>query len=72
MFKSLDDGKTWSDPVIVNDSFLDDRDAGIVFDSENKMVLSYFCHPASFYSNCYSEIIRTVAEDKRPLADGTA
>ncbi len=70
MFKSIDDGKTWSEPVIINDTFLDDRDAGIIFDNEGRMVLSYFCHPASFYSDYYSEIIRTVKEEKRPLADG--
>lgn len=28
MFVSFNDGKTWTRPIVVNDSYLDDRDTG--------------------------------------------
>ncbi|MBQ3075681.1 MAG: hypothetical protein IJC26_06390, partial [Clostridia bacterium] len=44
MVKSLDQGETWSSPVIVNDTYLDDRDAGLLVWGDN-MLLSWFNHP---------------------------
>ena len=70
MVVSRDDGKTWSDPIIVNDSSLDDRDAGILCLENGKKVLSWFCHSASFYMDYYSEVLRTVEKKMLPLADG--
>jgi hypothetical protein len=70
LFKSTDQGKSWSAPTVINDTFLDDRDAGITFIDNKIPVISYFCHPASFYSDFYSEIERTVPLEKRPLAQG--
>lgn len=70
MVKSCDEGKSWSYPEIVNDTVLDDRDTGILVTEDGTKYLSFFCHPASFYINGYSEIIRTVAPKMRPLADG--
>lgn len=70
MVKSADEGETWSMPTIVNDSVLDDRDAGISVTKDGTKYLSFFCHPASFYINDYSEITRTVVPELRPLADG--
>ena len=48
MVVSHDDGKTWSSPVIVNDTYLDDRDAGLLVWGNN-MLLSWFNHPESFF-----------------------
>ncbi len=70
MVKSHDEGKTWSEPVILNDSSLDDRDAGILCLKDNKLVVSWFCHSASFYTDHYSEVLRTVKKEMLPLADG--
>ncbi len=42
MYVSYDQGKTWSPPVIINDSYFDDRDAGIVYCGNGKMVFSWF------------------------------
>ncbi len=49
MCVSYDDGESWSAPMIVNDSELDDRDAGIVSLGDGKLLLSYFCHPRKMY-----------------------
>jgi len=42
MYVSYNEGKTWSPPIIVNDSFLDDRDMGIVHLGNGKMLITWF------------------------------
>ena len=42
MYVSINNGETWTPPIIVNDSYLDDRDAGIVYMGDGKMCLSWF------------------------------
>lgn len=49
MYKSEDEGHTWSCPTIVNDSCLDDRDGGILAFGENKLLISWFNHGSEFY-----------------------
>jgi hypothetical protein len=49
MFISCDGGDTWSPPIIVNDTRLDDRDAGITYLGNGKMLLSFFCHDKDGY-----------------------
>ncbi len=49
LFKSLDEGKTWSPPMVINDTWLDDRDAGIICLGGNTLLVSWFCHPTEVY-----------------------
>ena len=49
MFKSDDGGENWTAPQIINDTWLDDRDAGITYLGGGKMLLAYFCHPKDVY-----------------------
>lgn len=72
MFVSRDGGETWSPPIIINDTWLDDRDAGITYLGNGKMIISYFCHPKDYYLNKFnmnnwfnrncSPIFRSMAE----------
>ena len=39
---SRDEGETWSLPMILNDTFLDDRDTGILAYGDGKMIMSWF------------------------------
>ena len=39
---SQDDGQTWTEPRVVNDTPLDDRDAGILALGDRKLLLSWF------------------------------
>ncbi len=48
LFYSFDDGRTWSSPVVVNDTVLDDRDAGIVHLGGDKLLLTWFNHPLHY------------------------
>ena len=50
MYKSFDEGESWSAPTIINDTALDDRDGGIVSLGGGKLLMTYFNHPReSFY-----------------------
>lgn len=42
MYISRDDGKTWSIPMIINDTYMDDRDAGILYLGNGKLLVSWF------------------------------
>ena len=39
---STDDGKTWSEPKVINDSPMDDRDAGVINLGGKSMLVSWF------------------------------
>ena len=49
LYKSFDGGESWTPPAIINDTYLDDRDAGLTYLGGGKMLLTYFCHPWQFY-----------------------
>ena len=42
MFVSFNGGETWTRPIIVEDSYLDDRDAGIIYLGNGKLLMSWF------------------------------
>lgn len=44
----------WSNTIIVNDTELDDRDAGIIYLGDNRLLVSWFTHPAQAYEHEYS------------------
>ncbi len=49
LFKSFDGGKTWSVPMLVNDTWLDDRDTGLVYLGGKSILLTWFTHPTEKY-----------------------
>ena len=49
LYRSTDNGNTWSEPQVVVDDAMDDRDAGICYLGGGKMVMSYFTHSAFKY-----------------------
>jgi len=50
MFVSFNGGETWTKPIIVNDSYIDDRDTGIVSLGDGHMIMSWFSSRHS--NNC--------------------
>ena len=63
LIKSRDGGETWSLPVIVNDHFLDDRDPGILYLGDGKMLVTRASHPAKNYENDYLDWIHSDSGD---------
>lgn len=49
MYISRDEGETWSAPMIVNDTCMDDRDATIASLGRGRLLLGWFNHPREFY-----------------------
>ena len=58
LFKSSDNGKTWSIPMVINDTWLDDRDVGIIWLGGSSLLVSWFTHPTEVYLNHYGSYIR--------------
>ena len=46
LVRSSDSGETWSDPVLINDTPLDDRDAGIIQTMKGTLLVSWFTSTA--------------------------
>ena len=42
VYISYNEGKTWTPPIVVNDSYLDDRDTGIIAWGDGHMLMSWF------------------------------
>ncbi len=60
MVRSSDNGKTWTEPFIVNNTPLDDRDAGIIVTKKGTILVSWFTSLAfdePRYKNHYPEEI---------------
>jgi hypothetical protein len=45
MYVSKDEGETWSCPQIINDTYLDERDAGLLAWGDGNLLLTYFSTP---------------------------
>ena len=58
LFISRDEGRTWSIPMVINDTYLDDRDAGIISLGGKRLLVTWFTHPVSCYKTQYSQYIR--------------
>lgn len=51
MYISRNGGETWTPPIVVNDTYLDDRDAGILYMGGGRMLVTWFCHSAHAYQH---------------------
>lgn len=47
MVTSIDGGQTWSQPTTINNTLLDDRDAGLVVLKSGTLLLTWFTYPTS-------------------------
>lgn len=70
LYISHDEGETWSSPVIVNDTALDDRDAGILSMGDGKFLLTYFCHPRDSYIKDRKRLANTFDDQRQSLIEG--
>ncbi len=48
-YKSEDNGMTWSKPTIVADTPLDDRDSGVLYMGNGRIIVNWFCHNLATY-----------------------
>lgn len=67
MYISRDGGNTWTVPMVINDTYMDDRDAGILYLGNGKLLLSWFTRTAREYKiPKYEKMMR----DAHPAAVG--
>ncbi len=62
LYISRDNGKTWTPPFVINDTYLDDRDAGILYMGNGRMLVTWFTHSADSYQTTWFEGIRNRTE----------
>ena len=63
---SEDEGKTWSEPQLLADTVLDDRDAGVVY-WNSKIIVSWFCASKEYFRrqdrDKYADWARSIPDD---------
>ncbi len=57
MYVSHNEGKTWSSPIVIGDTLLDDRDAGILYLGNGRLLVTWFCHSAEAYVGMWRDSI---------------
>lgn len=67
MAVSEDGGETWSCPMIINDTWLDDRDAGITDLGDGKLIVSYFHNGKDVYLKQLERIEKGTEEYSRAM-----
>ena len=63
MHISHDDGNTWSPPIVINDTYMDDRDVGILYLGNGKLLVTWFTHSTQTYRTHYYDYIIGDARD---------
>ncbi|HQD72572.1 MAG TPA: sialidase family protein [Clostridiales bacterium] len=70
LYRSTDNGLTWSAPTIINDTLLDDRDAGIISLGGDRLLVTWFIHPPMVYTRKYREsILNDCNELEKPITE---
>lgn len=69
LYISRDEGKNWTSPIVINDTIMDDRDAGILAMGNGKLLLSWFSHPMSFYESRRGKFAYWVQKEKALFTD---
>ena len=70
MYISHDEGETWSSPIIINDTELDDRDSGILSLGDGKLLMTYFNHTREFYFSYRDWILRNTDPSTNDMTNG--
>lgn len=61
MYISRNNGKTWSPPIVINDTYMDDRDAGLLYMGNGRMLVTWFTHSAYEYNHRWKNAIDELA-----------
>jgi len=67
LLMSHDEGKTWSEPIIVGDTLIDDRDSGIVNLGGSKLLATWFSYDERISEKSY---IQTMNAEEHAVATG--
>ena len=71
MHISKDGGKTWTPPIVINDTYMDDRDAGILYLGNGKLLVTWFTHSPYYYLTKYRDaIVNDAGDNARRMVTG--
>ncbi len=65
--RSRDNGKTWSFPTVINDTWMDDRDAGILSLGGRRLLVTWFCHSREKYLSRKDDLVKRWAGSESVL-----
>ena len=65
MIRSSDSGQSWTDPLVIVNTPLDDRDAGLVETSEGILIVSWFTSVGFEEEEKYQEHGKTISQEVR-------
>jgi len=68
LYISWDEAKSWTGPIIVNDTYMDDRDSGLCAWSDGKLLVSWFDLPIAHYDARAADEAAHNAKMRTPLA----
>ena len=63
LFISRDGGERWSCPLVINDTWFDDRDAGLTYLGGGRMLMTYFHNDHELYTGRWREGTLKEADD---------
>lgn len=70
MYVSRNEGLTWTPPIVLNDTYLDDRDGGLLYAGDGKMVLTWFTLSSEYMTgNEWQEYLSTYAGEAGAAAN---
>lgn len=70
MYVSKTEGKTWSPPIVVQDSYISDGNGAVIYQSNGRMLIHWGYHPGDVLFNEYYNRIRGVMFGGEPDAMG--
>lgn len=71
MYVSKNEGKTWTPPIVVNDTYVDDRDGGILAMGQGRLLISWFTISGEDYlGRYYDDILWRPAPEAKEVTKG--
>lgn len=70
LFLSRDEGKTWSSPIVVNDTWMDDRDVGLTALPDGGLMMSWFSMSFALLDKRKKMLDETYSDGEKLLVAG--
>ena len=70
LYISRDEGKTWTPPIVVNDTYMDDRDTGILYMGNGRMLITWFTEDTSWCEETIKRNPDTALSAVKGMIDG--
>ena len=69
MYISKNGGRTWTPPIVINDTYLDDRDGGLLYAGNGRLILTWFTLPGRDLRTEYLPYITDMVTPQESVAN---